>query len=99
MVSAVTQSRLTPIVACSQCGITDKKLSVCARCLIEKYCSRVCQSVAWPLHKLVCVHVKKETTSQSTRASIDVKPMYLAKDPNHDFLVFHGVYATLKIDF
>lgn len=59
--SAVSQQPgIPPTGKCQQCGATDKKLSRCAQCHIEQYCSRDCQRAAWPKHKLVCQVNSKE---------------------------------------
>jgi hypothetical protein len=51
---------------CNQCGATDKKLSVCGRCHIERYCSQTCQAAAWPAHKKVCAQ-PKQTAPENIR--------------------------------
>lgn len=71
--SVTSQSLPIPIKSCGQCG-TDKRLSVCGRCHIEKYCSQSCQGAAWPKHKLVCVSTKKEISSPHKSVDdVDVK--------------------------
>lgn len=63
-----------PVSQCQQCGTTDKKLSRCAQCHIEQYCSHDCQRAAWPKHKLVC-HTKLNM-STSVRSFHDLKYPY-----------------------
>jgi SAM-dependent methyltransferase len=42
------------IRACGACRKVDDKLQQCARCHLQKYCSRECQTAHWPEHKAVC---------------------------------------------
>ena len=47
-------------LSCSYCGkpepeLSDgKKLSVCAKCKISRYCSKECQIAEWKIHKRGC---------------------------------------------
>lgn len=52
---AAHQTDSLPLERCQRCGATDKKLSGCAQCHFEKYCSSYCQKVAWPKHRFVCL--------------------------------------------
>lgn len=63
-------SRSSALDACQQCGATDKKLSVCGRCHIEKYCGIVCQTAAWPAHKQVCHLGAAQKKSSSVEGDI-----------------------------
>ena len=42
--------------SCSECGNSESgiKLSRCANCWATRYCSRECQTAAWPVHKTQC---------------------------------------------
>ena len=39
---------------CSACGIQQKKLSRCGKCMSAFYCNRKCQQCHWKEHKQVC---------------------------------------------
>ncbi|KIK51448.1 hypothetical protein GYMLUDRAFT_252064 [Collybiopsis luxurians FD-317 M1] len=42
---------------CSQCHVVhsvSKPLKKCSGCLVDKYCSRECQKMDWPFHKVKC---------------------------------------------
>ena len=70
-----SQSRDLTIKACSQCGVTDKTLSACGRCHIEKYCSR-CSSCCLAQHKLVCVAGVKEEGSLPQKSASDTDEIF-----------------------
>lgn len=63
------------VKTCDQCGSTDQKMITCAQCHIAKYCSEVCQSIAWLKHRVVCqVDTKQQALvaddiSEATAAS------------------------------
>ncbi len=40
---------------CNTCNETECKIRACSRCHIIKYCSKNCQRLDWPNHKLICV--------------------------------------------
>lgn len=39
---------------CSKCGKEGEKLLNCARCKVQKYCSKECQVADWKAHKKTC---------------------------------------------
>lgn len=67
-----TKSNLLPIKACKPCGVTDKKLSACGKCHIERYCSQACQIAAWPNHKQVCL-ISSKSKSENSKDMCDVE--------------------------
>jgi len=47
------------IPRCSNCGDTNKKLSLCARCKSVFFCSVQCQKLKWKEHKPECNAIRK----------------------------------------
>ncbi|KDO20456.1 hypothetical protein SPRG_14328 [Saprolegnia parasitica CBS 223.65] len=41
----------------------------CARCKVQRYCSRACQAEAWPAHRTACGHMVMATTWQALEAA------------------------------
>lgn len=52
--------------ACRACKKSGVKLSQCAKCHFEKYCSRECQKNDWPKHKKVCRKTLEPKTAWQT---------------------------------
>jgi hypothetical protein len=50
VVMSTTETRMR--LQCVVCNTACTKR--CQRCQVESYCSRACQEIAWPAHKLVC---------------------------------------------
>jgi hypothetical protein len=44
---------------CGEIGSGGVKLNVCARCQTTFYCTKVCQRLDWPVHKLSCRLIPK----------------------------------------
>lgn len=61
---------------CAQCQTSGEKLAElnrtltkCARCRETMYCSKECQTTAWPSHKLVCKKQEESAKKASVRPS------------------------------
>jgi hypothetical protein len=39
---------------CMTCGAT-RKLKMCARCKVARFCNAECMRIAWPVHKSQCL--------------------------------------------
>lgn len=65
--------RLTKRV-CSQCGVTDRDLSICSRCRLTFYCSGACQRAHWIQHKTWCMK-RFSTTRDTGPASVVLMPL------------------------
>ena len=39
---------------CDQCGVSKSKAKACGLCQVAYYCSKDCQTQAWPSHKMTC---------------------------------------------
>ena len=50
------RKQLPKIGQCMNCKVEKERvsLSVCSRCMVERYCSRECQVANWPAHKVDC---------------------------------------------
>ena len=45
---------------CGYCGKSDGTLKSCSKCRLASYCSKECQTAAWPEHKKECRTAPKE---------------------------------------
>ena len=52
---------------CAGCGKEDTGLKSCGSCSQAWYCDQVCQNISWPIHKVHCQLVRRETEELSHR--------------------------------
>ncbi|XP_070173021.1 histone-lysine N-methyltransferase SETD1B-like isoform X2 [Littorina saxatilis] len=64
---------------CGQCGKKEAGLKRCTGCLMIRYCSRDCQKLHWPRHRVICAKspasaASQAMTSQQKRSLPNDKP-------------------------
>ncbi|KAK7017405.1 MYND-type domain-containing protein [Favolaschia claudopus] len=84
-----TYDKMSSCVHCRK-DPTDKPFPICAACKEASFCSKECQTKAWPLHKMYC-QMRKNTVARMVNApsSDTFPPFFIRKRLLTDFIEVH----------